>query len=152
MRHSIKRVSLPLQSLILHYINWFLITKTDTRGFDLPKMMGLIQTIGERKLSQEWESQIGGGRSNVVLIIPYTTATMPANDEQLCKDYIEKMRERIPDMNILFLTMGSKDRWAGLTLNPADDIFSIGPVSIHETAGTIINLTNRMKRSKTLNK
>lgn len=115
-------------------------------GFDLPKSLEVLKAREEQKLNREWESKIGGQRSEIVLILPSATASISDSDKTFCLDRLKTLREKVPDATLLFLTPGSKDKWAEMTVDSVNDIVSFSNGNTKENSAQIINLVNRMKQ------
>ncbi|KAG8034692.1 hypothetical protein G9C98_007768 [Cotesia typhae] len=115
-------------------------------GFDLPKSLEVLKAREEQKLNREWESKIGGQRSEIVLILPSATASISDSDKNFCLDRLKTLRETVPDATLLFLTPGSKDKWAEMTVDSVNDIVSFSNGNTKENSAQIINLVNRMKQ------
>ncbi|XP_012535365.2 uncharacterized protein LOC105836104 [Monomorium pharaonis] len=112
-------------------------------GFDLPKSLEQLHILQKKKLNDE-RSSFGHGKSDVVLIIPFTT-TLSETDKQYCKEKIKTMREKVPDATLLILTYGTKDRWTELVRDPANDLFS---TSVSGDIGSSIAIANLISRIK----
>ncbi|CAD6222326.1 GSCOCG00000914001-RA-CDS [Cotesia congregata] len=115
-------------------------------GFDLPKSLEVLKIREEQKLNREWESKIGGQRSEIVLILPSATASISDSDKTFCLDRLKTLKETVPDATLLFLTPGSKDKWAEMTVDSINDIVSFSNGNTKENSAQIINLVNRMKQ------
>lgn len=64
---------------------------------DIPKTLEqVIQKSMEGLLQAESEQSLAGGRSTVVLFIPYTAVTLNNNDLQIAKDKMTRFREYLP--------------------------------------------------------
>ncbi|XP_063977854.1 uncharacterized protein LOC135162868 [Diachasmimorpha longicaudata] len=115
------------------------------RGFDLPKSLDVLKTLEGQKLNAEREKNVGGGRAEVVLIVPWSSSSLSVIDKEYSLKKIWEMREETPDVNILFMTAGFKERWTDL-VREGQDIVSVGTGTRKEAVGPIDELVNRMKR------
>lgn len=70
---------------------------TDEGGMDIPQILEqVIQKSMEGLLQAESEQNLGGGRSTVVLFVPYTAVNLNNNDLQIAKDKVKHIREYLP--------------------------------------------------------
>ncbi|XP_025994720.2 uncharacterized protein LOC105203338 [Solenopsis invicta] len=113
-------------------------------GFNLPQSLEKLRSLQTQKLNNE-RSGFGNGKSDVVLIIPYTTS-LTNSDKEFCKEQIADMREKVPDATLLILTYGSKDRWEELVSNPASDLFSTTTSDDIGGSRTMMDLISRIKQ------
>ncbi|KAG7207188.1 hypothetical protein KM043_008875 [Ampulex compressa] len=116
-----------------------------TTGFDLPKSLEVLRHFQTEKLNKEREQQLGGANANIILIIPYTS-TINKNDNEYCVEKLKEMQRDNPDLTILILTHGAKDRWSELVRNPKTDLFSIGVGDSHEALQSLNNVISRIKQ------
>ncbi|XP_014299217.1 uncharacterized protein LOC103579747 [Microplitis demolitor] len=116
------------------------------KGFDLPQTFEILKSREEEKLNREWESKVGGQRSEIVIILPSASASISDGDKNFCLDRLKTLRETAPDTTLFFLTPGSKDKWAELTLDSINDIVSFSNGNIRDNHAQIMNLVNRMKQ------
>jgi hypothetical protein len=64
---------------------------------DIPQILEqVIQKSMEGLLQAESEQNLGGGRSTVVLFVPYTAVNLNNNDLQIAKDKVKHIREYLP--------------------------------------------------------
>lgn len=115
-----------------------------TSGFDLPKTFDKLRALQTKKLNDE-RSSLGQAKSDVVLIIPYTS-TLSNSDKDYCTEKIKQMREKVPDTTLLILTYGSKDRWADLVRDSVNDLYSTTAMDDIGGSKTIATLTSRIKQ------
>lgn len=71
-----------------------------TGNFDLAKSLDKLESIQTEKLNNE-RSSLGGAKSDIVLIVPYTS-TVPDPDKEYCLQRIQRMREQVPG-NVLIV-------------------------------------------------
>ncbi|XP_033334881.2 uncharacterized protein LOC117225429 [Megalopta genalis] len=116
-----------------------------THTFDLSKSITKVQNRLMNKLENERKRGEGGARSDIVLIIPYTSV-INAGDKQYCLQNILQMQEHIPDTTFLVMAYGSKDTWSDFVKNPATDLFTIGIGDTEEALSPINNLVSRIKQ------
>ncbi|XP_015124523.1 uncharacterized protein LOC107046428 [Diachasma alloeum] len=116
-----------------------------TRGFNLPISLDVIKSLETRKLNAEREKNVGGGRAEVVLVVPWSRSSLSDVNKEYSLNKIWEMREETPDVNILFMTAGSKERWTDL-VREGQDIVSVGTGSWKESVGPVEELVSRMKR------
>ncbi|KAL0102783.1 hypothetical protein PUN28_018225 [Cardiocondyla obscurior] len=120
-----------------HYAN------VNNSGFDLPKALEKLSSMQKKKLNDE-RYDLGNAKSDVVLIIPYTS-TLSGVDKELCINKIKYMQEQVPDARVLILTHGSVERWTELVLNPLTDLYSTTTGDIGGST-TIAKLISRIKQ------
>ncbi|XP_043261314.1 uncharacterized protein LOC122402521 isoform X2 [Colletes gigas] len=116
-----------------------------THGFDLPKSLDKLKLRLMDALDYERSRDIGGARSNVVLLIPYKSS-ISDSDKNYCIQNIIRMREKIPDTTLLIMTHNSKDTWSDLTQTPSTDLFSIGVGDTDSALAPITALVSRIKQ------
>lgn len=121
-----------------HYRNY-------TPGFDLPKTLETLNRLQLEKMNRERENGVGGARSNVILIIPYSSPFANA-DKEYCLQTIQRMREVMPDMTLLIATHGSKDTWSDLVANSNNDLFSISTGDTQQSLTPFDNIIARVKQ------
>ncbi|XP_011301121.1 uncharacterized protein [Fopius arisanus] len=119
--------------------------ETFSKGFNLPKSLDVLKDLEVRKLNAEREKYVGGGRAEIVLVVPWSSSSINDVDREYSLKRIWQMREETPDVNILFMTAGSKERWTSLA-REGQDIFSVGTGTWKESIGPVGDLVNRMKR------
>lgn len=73
-----------------------------TRGFDFPKTLDVMKNIQTNKLNRERDLNIGGGKSDIYLIIPYSLTSLSDTDRDYSIEKLIKMREDAPG-NIIYL-------------------------------------------------
>ncbi|XP_043285059.1 uncharacterized protein [Venturia canescens] len=113
--------------------------------FDLSKTFDVIKSMQASQLDDEQRRSIGGGSSEVILIVPYTSTVTDENKEY-CKEQLKIMYEDIPDATLMFLTSGSRDSWSDLVRDP-NDIVYVGTVSTAQDVSAPINsLLTSIKR------
>lgn len=66
-----------------------------SKGFDLPKTFHTIRTIETDKLNDEHNRGLGGGNSEVLLIMPYTS-TISDSDKEYCLEQLRILSEEAP--------------------------------------------------------
>lgn len=71
-----------------------------TSGFDFAKSLDKLESIQTIKLDNE-RSGFGNGKSDIILIIPYTSS-VPDADKEYCIQRIKRMREQVPG-NVLIV-------------------------------------------------
>ncbi|XP_050446645.1 uncharacterized protein LOC126849116 [Cataglyphis hispanica] len=113
-------------------------------GFNLAKLFEKLISSQKKKLDNERHG-LGQAKSNVVLIIPYTSSVVET-DKEYCIEQIRKMQEQIPDTVLLILTYGSKDRWSDFVSNPRSDLFSTTAIDNLQGTSTIVDLISRIKQ------
>lgn len=113
----------------------------------MPKILERLRISRAEKMNEEHRRGIGGGHSDVVLIVPYTTS-ISDSDKEYSTELLKQIREEFPDVTLLFLTYGSKDRWSSFVLDPPKDIFSIGIGSTNDALAPLIPLINRIQLGK----
>lgn len=116
-----------------------------TNKFDLAKSIDKVELRLRKKLENERYRGEGGARSDIVLIIPFTS-NITSDDKNYCFEKIVRMREQIPDTTFLIMAYGSKDTWSKLVKNPATDLFTIGTGDTEEVLLPISNLISRIKQ------
>lgn len=116
-----------------------------THGFDLPKTLETLYWMQKNKLDNERSRGAGGARSEVILIVPYTSE-ISQQDKTYCKQRITSMREVVPDITMLILAHRSKDTWSDLVLDPTKDLFSISVDSTEQSLEPLINIISRIKQ------
>ncbi|XP_072752616.1 uncharacterized protein [Anoplolepis gracilipes] len=114
-------------------------------GFNFAKLFEKLIFSQKKKLDDERHG-LGHAKSNIVLIIPYTSSVSDNTDKEYCIEQIKKMKEEIPDTVLLILTYGSKDRWSDFVSSPTTDLFSITAVDNVGETKTITDLISRIKR------
>ncbi|XP_011501690.1 PREDICTED: uncharacterized protein LOC105365272 [Ceratosolen solmsi marchali] len=119
--------------------------ETYAKGFDLPRAFERLRSLQIKKLNDEQRLGWAGGKSDVVLIIPYQSS-ISQSDKEFCYEALKIMREEVPDSVILFLTYGPKDRWSDLVLNPDTDVISISVSEIADSYSSIDALPSRIKQ------
>ncbi|KAL6254281.1 hypothetical protein P5V15_014896 [Pogonomyrmex californicus] len=129
---------------ILHFYYNFTNYMNVTLGFDLPKSLEKLSTLQRNKLNNE-RYGLGHAKSDVVLIVPYTSY-LTNSDKEYCIELIKKMREQVPDATLLILTYGLKDRWSELVYNALDDLFSTTVTDEIGSSASIAKLISRIKK------
>ncbi|XP_018398035.1 PREDICTED: uncharacterized protein LOC108776035 [Cyphomyrmex costatus] len=118
-------------------------TNNVTKGFNLPKSLETLGDLQKKKLNDE-RYGLGNAKSDVVLIIPFTSYITNISDKEYCIVQIKKMREQVPDATLLILTHGAIDKWTDLL--PSSNLFSITvPGDIGDSA-TMAKLILRIKQ------
>nr|XP_012215807.1 PREDICTED: uncharacterized protein LOC105668157 [Linepithema humile] len=112
-------------------------------GFNLPKSLEKLRTLQTKKLENE-RHDFGHAKSDIVLIIPYTSSLNSA-DKKYCIEEIKTMQEQVPDATLLILAYESKERWADLVNDPVNDLFSINSVSPQRPSSSLVGLISRIK-------
>ncbi|XP_029166918.1 LOW QUALITY PROTEIN: uncharacterized protein LOC114937565 [Nylanderia fulva] len=127
--------------------NYYNITnyKNITSGFDFPKLLEKLMSLQKAKLNKE-RYNFGNAKSDVILIIPYTSSIVNNADKEYCIEQIRKMMEQVPDTTLLILTHGSKDRWSELVNEPATDLFLLPTDNMQEIPTAIVDLISRIKK------
>ncbi|XP_011055834.1 PREDICTED: uncharacterized protein LOC105146903 [Acromyrmex echinatior] len=127
----------------LYNINNYTNNVTNGINFDLPKSFDKLWVLQKKKLN-DTRYDLGNVKSDVVLIIPYTSS-ISSSDKEYCIQQIKNMREQVPDTTLFILTYGSIDRWTDL-------ISSTNLFTVQTTAGdignsaTITKLISRIKQ------
>ena len=67
---------------------------TNGTNFDLPKSLDKLYVLQKKKLN-DTRYGLGNAKSDVVLIIPYTSS-ISNSDKDYCTQQIKKMREQVP--------------------------------------------------------
>lgn len=113
----------------------------------MPKILDQLRLSRAEKMNDEHRRGIGGGNSDVVLIVPYRASISDA-DRDYCIDRLKQIREEFPDVVLLFLTNTSKDKWSSFVLDSSKDIFPIGMGSTSDALTPLIPLLNRIGTGK----
>ncbi|XP_014480886.1 PREDICTED: uncharacterized protein LOC106747658 [Dinoponera quadriceps] len=116
--------------------------KNVTSGFDLSKTLEKLEIIQKTKLDIE-RSTLGNGKSDIILIIPYTS-TVPDPDMPYLKEQLQRMQEQVPDATVFILTYRSKDRW--LDYVNAENLFSITGDEKNGALPTILDLVSKIRK------
>jgi hypothetical protein len=74
----------------------------DSKGFDLPRAFERLRSLQIKKLNDEQRFGWAGGKSDVVLIIPYQSS-ISQNDKEFCHETLKTMREEVPGKMISLL-------------------------------------------------
>ncbi|XP_071627923.1 uncharacterized protein [Temnothorax longispinosus] len=130
--------------LDIGYYNTTHYTNVTNSGFDLPKSLDKLRILQTKKLNDE-RNGLGQAKSDVVLIIPYTSS-LSSSDKEYCIEQIKQMREKVPDATLLILAYGSIDKWADLVSDPSNDLFSTTAVGDIGGSATIAKLISRIKQ------
>ncbi|KYN10547.1 hypothetical protein ALC57_17152 [Trachymyrmex cornetzi] len=115
---------------------------TKENNFDLPKSFDKLYALQKKKLN-DTRYGLGNAKSDVVLIIPYTSS-ISNSDKEYCIQQIKKMGEQVPDTTLFILTYGSIDRWTDL-MSP-NDLFAITAADDIGGSATVTKLISRIKR------
>ncbi|EFN82874.1 hypothetical protein EAI_07318 [Harpegnathos saltator] len=118
---------------------------SSSAGFDLAKSLDKLESIQTIKLNNE-RSGLGNGKSDIILIIPYTSS-VPDPDKEYCKQQLNRMREQVPDATILVLTYGPKERWSDYVNDITTDLFSAAISENQDGAlQTVLQLITRIRQ------
>ncbi|KAJ8683488.1 hypothetical protein QAD02_019280 [Eretmocerus hayati] len=113
-------------------------------GFNLARTIDKLENYQREKLNRERKIKWAGGKSDIILIAPYTKSP-PAEDREYLYDRFMSMHENVPDAEILFLT-SSRDAWSYFVLKPETDIITYYMVDQTESNPAIDLLQARMKQ------
>ncbi|OXU23557.1 hypothetical protein TSAR_013207 [Trichomalopsis sarcophagae] len=119
--------------------------KLPVKGFELSRSLEKLRAYQTNKLNDEKRQGRAGGKSDVVLFVPYQT-NAPQSDKEYCLSTIKTMQEEVPDAVILFLTYGSKDRWGEYVRESNDDLFSVSIGETTESYPAVDSLQTRIKQ------
>ncbi|XP_032678684.1 uncharacterized protein LOC116847626 [Odontomachus brunneus] len=116
-----------------------------TNGFDFAKSLDKLESIQTIKLNNE-RNGFGNGKSDIILIIPYTSS-VPDADKEYCIQRIKRMQEQVPDATILILTYGSRDRWLDYVADATNDLFFTNIGEKQDGAlPTVLSLISRVRK------
>ncbi|XP_012278455.1 uncharacterized protein LOC105698628 isoform X2 [Orussus abietinus] len=140
-------VVIPSTNTILDF-HGFNITRyqNSSGGFNLPKVLENVRLSRVDKMNEEQRLGIGGSNSDVVLIIPYQSSAISDLDKEYCMELLKTIYEEAPDLTILFLTYGPKDKWSELVRDPMKDIFNVQIGNTPESFSYLDNVVSRIKQ------
>jgi len=94
-------------------------------GLDIPRVLTeTIQRNKEELMDAQAANNVAGGRSTIVLFIPFQPVTLNNNDLTLARDRVNHFRQFLPDVRFLYLAPGNRDNYRELVENPMTDVIS----------------------------
>ncbi|KAF4529723.1 hypothetical protein B566_EDAN015352 [Ephemera danica] len=113
---------------------------------DVKRSMSMMRGIYSemREADKKWNR--AGGRSQILLFAAYNA--MGATDEQSklsMQNEFRLFREANPDVRVLFLCSGNKDRFRDLVLDPEQDIFQMNAPPGYTGTPDVRELVERLK-------
>ncbi|XP_036333410.1 uncharacterized protein LOC118744476 isoform X2 [Rhagoletis pomonella] len=112
------------------YQGWNVTTQAQyTTGFNLPTVLQKITNLTQAYMNAEQTNSSVGGRSLVALLIPYSTVQVSSSDSTYATTQLQYIYEQIPDLNFIYYTSGTINRFATFVRNPSTDLFTLNTAS-----------------------
>lgn len=125
---------------------------TKPSGLNLPAIVKKTQEIGEQILNDERAKSRAGGRSFIVLVVAQLTG-VSESDSNVAAEKLYYLRERIPDLTLLFWAGGSPGRFSRYVIDQQRDLFQLLAFSSSGDSSQQINsytspVINRIQNGK----
>ena len=79
-----------------------IIIVTDTRGFDLPKIVRDIGTFVQGRMTSETQLNVPAGPSHVALVIPYISSAVSDSDRDYINNKLYSYSQTIPGTTLFY--------------------------------------------------
>lgn len=109
-------------------------------GFNLAAVIKKVREIGAQILNEERGSKWSqtGGRSFIALVVPQLSGVNEADSNYVAEQLVS-VRERNPDLKLLFWAGGSHGRFARFVQDQNRDLFQLQAFSSSGDSGQQIN-------------
>jgi len=117
-------------------------------GLDIPRALEQeLQRSNEALLNAESENRLAGGRSTIILFIPFTPVSLSDNDLTIARERISHFRRVLPDVRFLYFAPGSRDNYRELVDNVQTDVITFDSLRTDAERITAINqVTDRIRQ------
>lgn len=105
-------------------------------GLNLAAVVKKLREVGAKLLDDERAQSQAGGRSFVALVVPQLSAI---NDQNYVIEQLVIIRERNPDLTLLFWAGGAHTRFNPFVVDQNRDTFGLGAFSTGGESGQQIN-------------
>lgn len=111
------------------YLQWNQTSHSQqSSGLNLAAIIKKLREVGANLLDGERARSQGGGRSFVSLVVPQLTG-IGESDRNYVVEQLVGIRERNPDLTLLFWAGGSQGRFAPYVVDQQRDLFNLGAFS-----------------------